>query len=138
MDIDITRFFETAETGAFSNSVANTGLTNIGRITWNNALRKAQETPLLATEDQIQAMRDFARSSGGWDDEEVAAWSADEVNALFIQWISGDKNEMESSWLLDDDGEIDWTKVEMDQQAGRIASNIYRAADGKIWFTLDS
>ena len=136
MDINITRFFETAETHDFSNSVANTGLTDIGKITWLNAKDEAQRTPLLTTEDELDAMRAFARASGGWDQDEVAAWSADEVNALFIQWISGDMNEM-GDLFTDDDGEIDWEAVEEAQQQGRIASNIYRADDGSIWFTLD-
>jgi hypothetical protein len=35
-------------------------------------------------------MRDFARSSGGWNDEECAAWTPQEVNALFLQWVAGD------------------------------------------------
>ena len=95
MEIDITRFFETAETHDFSASAAELGQ-NAGKITWANAMREAEETPLLSTDAELDAMRQFARESGGWDDEEVAAWTAEEVNALFIQWISGDMNEMES------------------------------------------
>lgn len=134
MEINITRFFETAETHDFSNSIADSGQNDIGKITWLNAKDEASRSPLLTTEDQLDAMRAFARASGGWNDEEAAAWSPDDVNALFIQWISGDKNEMDS----DDEGEIDWAAVERDQQEGRIASNIYRATDGTVWFTLDS
>ena len=137
MEIDITRFFETAETHDFSASVAELGQ-DAGKITWANAMREAEETPLLSTEAELDAMRQFARESGGWTREEIAAWTAEEVNALFIQWISGDINEMHASWLLDDDGELDWQKVEQYQHEGRIAANIYQGDDNKVYFYLGS
>lgn len=137
MEIDITRFFETAETHDFSASAAELGQ-DAGEITKANALREAENTPLLTTESQLDAMRDFARSSGGWNDDEVAAWSPDEVNALFIQWISGDKNEMEiasQGYDSDSDSEIYWARVEAAQEAGRISGNIYRGDDNKVYFS---
>ena len=38
-------------------------------------------------------MRDFARSSGGWSADEIAAWPDEELNALFLQWVAGDTRE---------------------------------------------
>jgi hypothetical protein len=61
-----------------------------GRNTWQAALEQADDTPLLDTPEKLDAMRDFARASGGWDTEEIAEWSDQEVNALFLQWIAGD------------------------------------------------
>jgi hypothetical protein len=63
---------------------------NAGRNTWQASLEAADETSLLDTPDKLDAMRDFARASGGWGDEETAAWTPQEVNALFLQWIAGD------------------------------------------------
>lgn len=43
--------------------------------------------------EKLQAMRDHALSSGGWGEDEANAWDAQEVNALFLQWIAGDCRE---------------------------------------------
>jgi len=107
---------------------------NAGRITWQAAKEQAEETPILDTPEKLDAMRDFARSSGGWDAEEVAAWDAGEVNALFLQWIAGDVRELGADTLA----EIDWEEAEEMQQAGQAPSNIYRAEDGRIFFYLGS
>ena len=56
-EINVTRFFRTAEPSDYSASVAELG-TNAGRITWGNATREAAESPLLTTEEEIEAMRD--------------------------------------------------------------------------------
>lgn len=94
MEIDISSLLENR---AFdlSHSQAEGG-PNAGRNTWQASLDLAEETdpPILDTEEKLQAMRDFARSSGGWDDEECAAWSPQEVNALFLQWVAGDTRQM--------------------------------------------
>jgi len=66
---------------------------NAGPETWRASLEAAKETVLLDTEEKLEAMRDFAKSSGGWTREEIAAWSAQEINALFLQWIAGDVRE---------------------------------------------
>lgn len=88
MEIDITSLLNVDQ---FEHSHSRMeGGENAGQNTWRASLEAARETVLLDTEEKLQAMRDFARSSGGWDDEEVAAWSADEINALFLQWVAGD------------------------------------------------
>ena len=132
--INITRFFETAEHFDFSASVAERG-SNAGADTWRNAQREAAESPLLTTEETLDDWRRWLRACGGWDDAECAAFSDVDLNALFVQWVSGDIREMEDV-ACDDNGEIDWTKVETLQEAGNIASNIYRDNDGQIWFYL--
>jgi hypothetical protein len=127
-------------------------------------------------------MRDFARSSGGWDSEEVAAWDAQEVNALFLQWIAGDCRqcprtlegitfeEREGEWFHSDEStpdmetgpfdslleaytdaspghgssfttadsleEIDWQVTEAFQHEGNAPSNLFRADDGRVFFSL--
>ncbi len=88
MEIDITSLLELNQFD-LSHSQAEGG-PNAGPHTWQAALERAEEIPLLDTPEKLDAMRDFARSSGGWDDEEVAAWTPQEVNALFLQWIAGD------------------------------------------------
>lgn len=155
-----------------------------GPNTWQAALSLADETdpPILDTEEKLQAMRDFARASGGWDDEECAAWSPQEVNALFLQWIAGDVRqcpaklegitfeERDGQWWHSDESapdmeigpfdslseaytdaspghgssystadsleDIDWQITEAFQQEGNAPSNLFRADDGRIFFSL--
>lgn len=88
LEIDITSLLENNQF-PLSHSVAEGG-DMAGKNTWQAALSQAEETPLLDSEEKLEAMREFALSSGGWDAEEIAAWTDQEVNALFLQWIAGD------------------------------------------------
>jgi hypothetical protein len=132
MEIEITSLLEMHAPGLSASRVELGD--NAGRITWQAAKEQAEETPILDTPEKLDAMRDFARSSGGWDAEEVAAWDAGEVNALFLQWIAGDVRELGADTLA----EIDWEEAEEMQQAGQVSSDIYRAEDGRIFFYLGS
>ena len=114
-----------------SHSIAEGG-ENAGRDTWNASKEKAREIPLLKTPEELQAMRDFARSSGGWTREEIEAWPDSELNALFLQWIAGDVRELGAGSL----GEIDWEEAEEMQSEGKAPSNIFRSEDGRIFFYL--
>lgn len=63
------------------------------RITWDNALRIAKEHDRWLTsplEGACQGMRDWASSTGAWEREEIAAWSADECLALFAQNVASE------------------------------------------------
>lgn len=105
---------------------------NAGENTWRASQSKAQEIQLLNTPEKLQAMRDFARSSGGWDQEEVNAWNENEVNALFLQWIAGDCRELGADSLKD----IDWINAEVLQENGQVPSNLFRSDSGEIFFYL--
>lgn len=136
MEIDITSFFHNAEPFEFSASVAERGQ-NAGRDTWRNAVAEGSSAPLLTTEAQLDALRQWAKESGGWDAEERAAWSDAECNALFIQLISGDMREIENL-CMGDDGEIDWKEAEKLSSEGTIGGRLYPGKSGKIWYYLGS
>ena len=63
MEIDITAFFKNSDPWQFSASKAEIGQ-NAGSITWNNAKQEASESPLLTTEEQLQALRDHVQGMG--------------------------------------------------------------------------
>lgn len=136
MYIDITSLLE-LDCFPLSHSAAEGG-DNAGRNTWNASKEQAKETPLLDTEEKLEAMREFARSSGGWTREEVEAWSADEVNALFLQWIAGDVRQSPAveGGRADSLSEIDWEEYEIQASEGRISSNLSKGDDGRIYFYL--
>ena len=130
MYIEITSLLE-LDCFPLSHSRAEGG-DNAGRNTWHASKEQAKETPLLDTEEKLEAMRDFARSSGGWTREEIAAWSAEEINALFLQWVAGDVREAGADSLE----EIEWQEYESQASKGRISSNLSKGEDGRIYFYL--
>jgi hypothetical protein len=133
MEIDITNFFNNANPFDFSASCAERG-PNAGPDTWRNALQEAADTPLLATNDALDEARDYFRATGGWTREELAIKSVNEINALLIQWISGNLREIKDL-AMDDNGEIDWTEVERLVNEGTITGDIY-PNDDKIYFSM--
>ena len=136
MEIDITNLVRTAETHELSGSVAEMGK-DAAKITWNNAVREASTTQLISQDDRDEFER-WVREFGAWDREEIAAWSLDECNALLIQYISGDLNELESLCYSDKDAfGIDWGKVEKLSERGTISGNIFRSGDN-VYFYMGS
>lgn len=132
MQIDISALLE-EDLFQFSHSAAEGG-ENAGRNTWNAALRDAstRRPPLLSTEEQLEAFRDWVSDFGAWDAEEIAAWSAEEINALFLQFVSGDvRNAGE-----DDLASLDWEEYQKDAEAGRVPSYLYKDESGRIVYDL--
>lgn len=135
MEINITRFVTECDPFNFSASQAERG-DNVGPETWSNAKTEAAREPLLTSPEQLDALRDYVGGFGAWEDDEIAAWSANECNALFIQLVSG---EMREAGMDDVDVEdFDWEKYERSAENGNISGNIFRAADGQIYYCLDS
>lgn len=137
MNIEITSLLE-RDQFALSHS-AHEGGQNAGQNTWRASLEAAEETPLLDTPDKLQAMRDFALDSGGWDEAEAAEWTEQEVNALFLQWIAGDCRQCpaKDGGRADSLDEIEWRKTRRAQEQGQCPSNLYKQGR-KIYFSLDS
>jgi len=137
MEIEITSLLE-QDQFALSHS-RHEGGQDAGPNTWRASLEAASETPLLDTPEKLQAMRDFARESGGWDAGEIAAWTDQEVNALFLQWIAGDCRQCpaKGGGRADSLDEIDWRKTRRAQEQGQCPSNLFKTGR-KIYFTLDS
>lgn len=138
MEIDITDFFNNATPSYYSASVHELG-PEVDRITWENAVDRADDLSLhdtlLDTEEKRDAFRAFVRSSGGWSDTEIQAWDNIELEALFIQWISGDMREANIAPPM---SEEDWADYEQASSEGQVPSNIFRGTDGRIYFYVGS
>lgn len=130
MEIDISRLFHSGDYAPmnYSASVAEIGQ-NAGNITWKAACDDANDFgPMLVTPKQLDAFRDHVTGFGAWSEEEIAAWSDNECNALFLQLVSGDIREAD----LDTDNP-DWEEYyENDSVAGRMFEGI----DGHIYYQL--
>lgn len=133
MEINITRFFNDCAPRDYSASMAELG-PDAGRITWSHSVEDSPEYFLLDDEDKREAFRSFVKSSGGWSETEIRAWSDIELNALFIQWIAGDMRELG----IDNPINVDWGEVERVQSEGLAPSNIFKGIDGEIYFYAEA
>ena len=133
MELDISAYFAAQITPCeLSGSVAELG-SRAGEITWSASCAASADLMILNSEEKRDAFRAWVESSGGWSADEIARWSDVELNALLLQWISGDLREM---GVNEGGEEIDWSTVEEEQAEGIIPANICRGVDGKILFCL--
>jgi len=95
MDIDITDFYRNACPKDYSASVAEIG-NDAGAYTWRAACDDSEDYFMLNTDEKRDAFRNYVRGFGAWSDDEIAAWSDKEINALFIQFVSGAMRDPES------------------------------------------
>ena len=130
MEIDITTFFKDAAPMDYSASVAEIG-NNAGRATWQAACDDSEDFMLLDSDEKREEFRRYVKTFGAWSEDEIAAWSNIELNALLIQMISGDIREAD----LDTD-DPDWDKYQEDSEAGRISGRIFKADDSKIYYYI--
>lgn len=135
MEIDITSFFRNEDPSEFSASIAETGRNDIGKVTWRRAVEAGTDSPLLTTPDAIEALREYVKDFGAWDDEEIAAWSDAECNALFIQLVSGDIREGGLDQAGTDLHSPEWDEYEKRAEEGRCGGNIYRSGES-VFYTL--
>lgn len=139
MELEITHLFTDKETSFvpfdLSNNCATLG-DNAGALTWAASLECADATqpPLLDTEEKKEAFRSFVRSSGGWDDDEIATWSDRELNALLLQWIAGDVRE---AFHDADFAEWDWADYQERAERGSCSGTLYRDDNSRVYFDIN-
>jgi len=137
-ELNITHLF--ADNSAFvpfdcSNNAATLG-DNAGKLTWNASKETAAiMAPLLDTEEKKEAFRDWVKESGGWTRDEINAWDDTELNALLLQWIAGDVRE---AFHDNEFSEWDWASYNERSERGSISSNLFKADDGQIYFSIST
>jgi hypothetical protein len=133
MELDITKFFNEAAPMDYSASRAEIGQ-DAAEVTWRAACDDADDYALLDTDEKREAFKDHIRGYGAWSDDEIEAWSDTELNALCVQFISGDMREAE----LDSDSDSeDWARYYNDAEAGRVAGRISQSVSGdKVYYYL--
>lgn len=130
MEINITSLLET-DLFPFSHSRAEGGQ-DAGRQTWKAALNSKKKRVLLSTPEEIQAFKDFTAGFGAWDEDERNAWTDNEAQALFLQFIAGEVRVTGVDSLED----MDWDEYEEGCEAGQYSSYFFKTEDGQIFFSL--
>lgn len=96
MEVNVTAIKE-LDCSQFSDSIFNSGLDNIGEITYRNACQYFEDNDLLVTGDDRDELRSWIADFGAWDSAEILSWSDVELNALLLQFIAGDIQEYEAA-----------------------------------------
>lgn len=134
MDINITKYFSNELCPSdFSASVVEMGQ-NAGALTWSYANEESQDTILLNTFEQFADFIEHVESMGFDFSEDEKPMNGIELNALFIQLISGDIRESEGL----SENPIDWDLYEKECEQGKVSSNLYKGSDGGIYYYLGS
>ena len=125
MEINITRFFNEACPKDYSASRAEIGQ-DAGTDTWRAANEDSEDYMLLDNDEKREAFREYAKRSGFSEGDYFAGWSNEKLNALAIQWVSGDIREAG----LDFENP-DWQEYENDDNN---RGNLFKGTDGEIYW----
>lgn len=126
MELNITEFFNNADVFNYSASVAEIG-NNAGIATWQNACNA--DFVLLNNDEERDNFRQHVKGFGAWDDEEIAAWNDNELNALCIQFVSGEIRQFE------DVSNSDWEEYERLSEEGQLGG-MFKTDDNQVYIYL--
>lgn len=103
---------------------------NAGQITWGNSVAYGQKHPLLTTGDMRDAARSYFQSFGAWSEEQIAAWSEDDLQGVMCQDVASAIREMTACDSMED--------YQKRCEAGQCSGNLYRGDDGLWYFYVGS
>jgi hypothetical protein len=127
MEINITQFFGNALPHLYSASQVELG-NNAALITWNNA--RQADFNFIDTDEKRKAFAQHVCEMGF--SEDAFKFSPIELNALFIQLISGDLRE--ACAFDESTNTMDWGQYEKDSAAGQCSGNLFKADDGQVYY----
>lgn len=118
MLIDVTKYVTEIDCSLFSSSIHESGLQNIGEITFNNALNHVVAIEGILKPGQMDEGADYLVSTGGWTQKEIESWGDDEINAVVLQFIAGAVREYEKFETYEEYQEA--------AEEGRASGNLWR------------
>lgn len=134
LEVDVTRLIDDVDPFDLSASKAERG-ENAGPETWANAKAEASSNPVLKPDERDDAIS-FFKGFGAWTVEEMNAWSAEELDALVLQFAAGDLRELQSVCPGDGLGDIDWDQAEAFISEGTVSGRVFASGD-KLFLSLD-
>jgi hypothetical protein len=132
MEININQYFENELCPSDFSASANEMGNNAGALTWAYSNEEVEDTILLVTFEQFAAFIAHMESMGMDFSDDDKPMNGTELNALFIQLISGDIRESEGL----DQSPINWELYEEESREGQIASNIFLSDDDNVYYYL--
>lgn len=73
---------------------------------------------------------------GAWEDEEIAGWSNEEIDALVLQYAAGDLREAQAICPGNGLAGINWRQYDKESEAGTISGRLFRH-NSELWISLD-
>ena len=133
----------------YSGSIAELG-PDAGRITWENSLRDGEKLLLPAfhpddrrpTDQDLDALRDYAASFGAWDRAEIETWPPTHLLAFLLQDIAAAVREWDKVVGSDYGWCGDWQMYEAAAAAGRVSGRLYLDSRDEpeqkddVWYTI--
>ena len=113
----------------YCSSVARSGLNNIGEVTWQRAQNSAYN---FVNEDNKQAFIDYFLGFGAWEESELQ--NTNWINALFIQEISSQLNELGIGLEHNVNDRIE---ILSDFESDQIICNMFYGVDNNFYFYLE-
>jgi hypothetical protein len=132
MELDCTWLLD-EDCGQFSGSIAELGQ-DAGRYTWNNSMAEAESAWPDMTPEQLQKAKDYFGEFGAWEEEEIAAWTPQEVKALLVQLIAGDIREVEDCCWDNENNCIDWEEYNLQTENGQLSGRLYLGENGRLYY----
>ena len=129
MELGVTDFIAAMEPRSLFASVAELGQ-GAGRVTWENAKGYVAEHPLLTTDLQRKAARDYLAGFGAWEEDEIAGWSDQELDALLAQCIASELREFQEL------AGSCWDTWEQLLSEGTVSGSLFRGIDGKTYYYM--
>jgi hypothetical protein len=128
LEVIVTCLITDLDPAELSGSIAERGQ-NAGQETWDNSMQAAKDHAPILKPNERPAARKFFRSFGAWDDEQVAAWTDQELDALVLQYAAGDLRELQ--WVAPGDGlgDIDWNEAEKLSHEGIVSGSLFVSGD---------
>ncbi len=131
MEINITKFWNEAAPRDYSASRAEFG-DDAGAITWRHACEDAPDFNFLDTPDKLSAFQDYLRDMGFSEADD--AHTDTELNALFLQCVSGDIREVPDM----DIATWNWDAYLALAENGTVSSRLFRADNGDVFYYIGS
>ena len=120
----------------FSASIAEIG-NNAGPDTWRACVQWVADSPIVSP-DELDSVRYYMRSSGGWNSDEISAMRDNELQALALQFIAGDlrKAFRLRFGVVPAEIVLDWATYQQGSESGRWNSTFYRDDSGQVFATI--
>jgi len=98
-----------------------------GRITWENSKAYSKRHPLLLSRAEIELAREYFSDYGAWTDEQLAALSDEDIQALATQEVAAQIRDFEEAG--------NWEAYHQQIEAGRIQGGLFRFG-GQVYFNM--
>lgn len=135
-EINVSCLLENVNPNDLFGSVATHGK-DAAKVTWSASVEAAKTNALDLSEDDREGARKYFEGFCAWEADEIASWTDEELDALILQYASGDLSEAQSLCAGDGLADIDWTEYEALAEQGTIGGNLFEN-DGALFITLSS